>query len=248
MNRAAESVLALLLGGALLRISALSEDYLRYVKPGLRWPLIIAGALLVYTALRTLAREVLDSLPDPEGPAAETEEEHEGSPAHGGPLVAWLLILPVCAIVLVGPPALGSYSVDRSGATAIAKPSSDYPPLPAGDPIEVSLLDYVSRAVWDNGTSLRHRTLRMTGFVTTDAHGRVYLTRLVLTCCAADAQALRIVLNGDIPPGLDPDTWITVAGHYDPARLTDPVSQETVPTLALSSLSRVTAPSEPYDK
>lgn len=87
----------------------------------------------------------------------------------------------------------------------------------------------------------------MTGFVTVDAHGRTYLTRLALSCCAADAQALRIALRGDVPTGLDPDTWITVAGRYDPTRLTDPVSQQPVPALALTNLRKVAAPAEPYD-
>lgn len=83
MNRAAESILVLLIGGALLRISAFSDTYLRYVKPGLRWPLILAGALLVCAALLTLTREVfVDRLPDPDELIEKAEDPHEHGDGH----------------------------------------------------------------------------------------------------------------------------------------------------------------------
>lgn len=245
MSREVQSVLVLLLGGALLRITLASEVYLRYVKAGLHWPLVAAGALLVCAAVVTLLRDTF-------GPAAlaaddDDHPEHGHGHGHAGPLIAWLLVLPVFAIMLVGPPALGSYSVNRSGAAAAQRLSADYPPLPAGDPVRVSLLDYVSRALWAGGASLRGRDLRLTGFVTTGPLGRVYLTRIVITCCAADGQALRILLTGPVPDGLSPDTWVTVTGNYDGQRVKDPVSLEEVPTLSITRLNRVSTPAEPYD-
>ncbi len=53
MNREAQSVVLLLVGGAVLRISV-SDIYLRYVKEGLRPFLIVSGALLVAIAVATL--------------------------------------------------------------------------------------------------------------------------------------------------------------------------------------------------
>src|SRR4029453_8522269 len=71
------------------------------------------------------------------------------------PWVGWLLILPVFALLLVAPPALGSFAASRSG-TALQE-VSDFPKLPPGDPARISVLDYASRAVFDEGRSLGER-------------------------------------------------------------------------------------------
>ncbi|GAA3387878.1 TIGR03943 family putative permease subunit [Cryptosporangium minutisporangium] len=257
MNREAQSIVLLLIGGALLRITVFSDVYLRYVKPGLRWYLVAAGVVLVVAAVITLWRELFgNSAPPVEANAAsESSEASESNEAddghghahHGGPRVAWLLLLPVLTIFLIGPPSLGSYAADKQGATAVQQPSSDLPPLPAGDPVTISVLDYVTRAIWENGASLRGREARLTGFVTVGPDGTAYLTRIVLSCCAADGRPLKVALAGVQPATLERDAWITVVGGYDPARRTDPVSREAVPTIAVRTLTRIEPPAEPYD-
>jgi uncharacterized repeat protein (TIGR03943 family) len=263
MNREAQSVVLLLVGGAILRISAFSDVYLRYVKPGLRWFLIAAGVVLVCAALVTLWRDLFgrvpastghsdagpeDGSPEDGNPAHGVADHTNGEHAHGGPRVAWLLLLPVLTIFLIGPPSLGSYAAEKQGAAAIQQPSSDLPPLPAGDPVTLSVLDYVTRALWENGASLRGRQARLTGFVTVDPDGTVYLTRIVLSCCAADGRPLKVALAGVQPQTLERDAWITVVGEYDPARRIDRVSKEPLPTIAVRTLTSVQAPAEPYDQ
>ncbi|GAA0271760.1 TIGR03943 family putative permease subunit [Cryptosporangium japonicum] len=231
MNREAQSIVLLLIGGALLRLTVFSDVYLRYVKPGLRWYLVAAGAVLVVAGAITLWRDLFG-------------EERP----HAGPKVAWLLLLPVLTIFLIGPPALGSYAVEKQGAAAVQQPRSDLPPLPGGDPVRLSVLDYVTRALWEDGASFRGRQVRLTGFVTVDDSGTAYLTRIVLSCCAADGRPLKVALAGVPPATLERDVWITVVGGYDPTRHTDPVSNETVPTIAVRTLTRIPPPPEPYDR
>lgn len=258
MNRATQSVLVLLVGGSLLRITVFSDVYLRYVKAGLQWPLAITGALLVCTATVTLLGELYGSR------AQDVADEHavlthdgithghghghdDGhGHGHGGPTVAWLLVLPVAAIMLIGPPALGSYTVERAGAAEALQPAADYPALTGTDPVALSLREYVDRALWAEGKTLYGRTVRLTGFITSSSD-QTYLTRIAISCCAADGQALRLRLTGPVPSGLTPDTWTTVTGRYDGKQATDPVSDETIPTLTVRTLERVPAPSEPYD-
>ncbi|MFG1921598.1 TIGR03943 family putative permease subunit [Cryptosporangium sp. NPDC048952] len=230
MTKEAQSIVLLLIGGALLRITVFSDVYLRYVKPGLRWYLVAAGVVLVVAAAITLWRDLF--------------EDEEG---HSGPRVAWLLLLPVLTIFVIGPPSLGSYAAEKQGAAAVQQPRSDLPPLPAGNPVTLPVLDYVTRAVWEDGASLRGRQVRLTGFVTVDDNGTAYLTRIVLSCCAADGRPLKVALAGIPPATLERDTWITVVGGYDPTRHTDPVSREPVPTIAVRSLTRIEPPTEPYD-
>lgn len=251
MNHEAQSILLLLVGGALLRIAAFSDVYLRYVKPGLRWYLIAAGAVLVAAGVITLWRELFAHQPtaahDHDGESDESPQDDGHGHGHGGPRVAWLLLLPVLTLFLIGPPSLGSYAADKQGAAAIQQPNSDFPPLPASDPAKIPVLDYVTRAVWENGASLRGRQISLTGFVTHDDNGTAYLTRIVLSCCAADGRPLKVALTGIQPATLERDTWITAVGTYDPTRHTDPVSKEPIPTIAVRTLNRIDEPAEPYD-
>src|SRR4029453_7023500 len=105
VNREAQSVLLLLVGGAVLRISV-SDIYLRYVKEGLGPFLIVAGALLVAIAVATLLRELFKT--------EHHDHDHEEDDGHGhgahGTRIAWMLVLPVFATFLIAPPAVGSFS------------------------------------------------------------------------------------------------------------------------------------------
>lgn len=267
MSREAQSVLVLLVGGAVLRIS-LSDVYLRYVKEGLRPFLVVAGVLLVLIAVATLWREVFRRQPAGEGPAGEAALEahldgHDGDadPAsagaagagddghghsHGGPRVAWLLVLPVFAIFLVAPPALGSYSASRSSATVT--PQSDFPVLPAGDPVAIPVLEYASRAIWDRGGSLEGRTVRLTGFVSPRPQGGVYIARIALSCCAADGRPVKVALTGDaVSPGLVADTWIAVTGRYVPSTDKDPVTDDPIAAIEATRVEPIQAPRQPYE-
>ncbi|MBG0816432.1 TIGR03943 family protein [Planomonospora sp. ID82291] len=55
MNRTGQNLVLLLLGGALVKISAFSADFANYVKPGFRPLLIAAGAVLVLLSVAALA-------------------------------------------------------------------------------------------------------------------------------------------------------------------------------------------------
>src|SRR5262249_53453707 len=160
------------------------------------------------------------------------EEQHAHNDEHGHsrePWVGWLLVLPVFALLLVAPQALGSYAADRTG-TALQQ-VSDFPPLPDGDPAKISVLDYASRAVFDEGRSIGDREVRLTGFVMKGPQGQPYLARMILTCCAADARPVKVGLTGDAPTGLKPDTWLDVTGRYTKRSTKDPINGETIPYL-----------------
>jgi uncharacterized repeat protein (TIGR03943 family) len=246
VNRQAQAVIMLLLGGAVLRIS-LTDTYQRYVKPSLGPYLIAAGAVLVATAIATLWFELRgDRSPSEAGGSDDGEHDHE-SDGHG-PKVAWLLVLQVVALLLFAPPALGSYAANRSGtALAAQNSSSDFPKLPKGDPAKITILDYASRAVFDDGKSLEGHRVQLTGFVLSGPGGRPYLARMILTCCAADARPIKVALTGSVSPGLKQDTWLEVVGTYIDKRDKDPVNGETIPYLNVSDLHEVSAPAEPYE-
>jgi uncharacterized repeat protein (TIGR03943 family) len=234
VNKQAQAVIMLLFGGAILKAS-LSDLYLRYVKEGLRPFLIAAGALLVAAAVLTLWYDLRGK--------ADAHGHH-----HHEPKVGWLLLLPVLGLLLVAPPALGSYAAGQAG-TVLTAPGgdSDYPALPPGDPVDVGLLDYASRAVFDGGRSLTTRNLRLTGFVTPGPDGQPMLARMVMSCCAADGRPIKVALAGEVPAAVPADTWIQVTGVYSNRVEKDPVNQAQVPYLEVSSWQEIPAPKQQYE-
>ncbi|CAM5386318.1 TIGR03943 family putative permease subunit [Streptomyces purpurascens] len=231
MNRLAQSALLFLLGATLLH-AGVTDLYLRYVKAGLRPLVLLAGVVLIATAAATLWYER-------RGTGHEHDHHHE-------PRITWLLTLPVLALILVAPPALGSYSAAHTG-TALQKPFG-FPDLPADGPLRLGVADYAGRAVYGDGRSLRDRELRITGFVTLDRAGSPYLVRMGLNCCAADAQPVKIALTGNIPPVLSPDTWLEITGRYTPRRTKDPVNDGPIPYLEVTRAKPVPTPHDPYDE
>jgi putative membrane protein len=165
---------------------------------------------------------------------------------HREPRVSWLLVLPLFALILVAPPALGSYSALRSG-TALQPPLA-YPALPSGDPAPLSLVDYAGRAAYGHGRSLGDRKVEVTGFVALDPGGTPYLVRMALNCCAADAQPVKIGLSGKLPPVLQPDSWLQVTGTYTGRRTKDPVNGGIIPFLDVIQAKPVPEPKDPYDE
>ena len=266
MTREIQSVLLVLVGGAMLRISV-GDVYLRYVKEGMRPWLLVSGGLLVLggvlmlvDVLRTARRASADGAlehdgseafdanhllaPDVSDVDADSVDEEGHSHAHGGPRSAWLLLLPVAAIFLVAPPALGSFTAERQASSVIQPADSSAPPLPAGNPVVITLADYAARAVWDDGTTLKGRNVRMVGFVTPNPAGGWWLTRLQLTCCAADALATKISPVGG-PASLPADTWVQVTGQWEPGGGVQ--DEKAIPLVKVESLVKVAEPKNPYE-
>lgn len=235
MNKQAQTAVLFLTGAALLHAGT-TDLYLRYVKSGLRPLLLLAGAVLLLTALATTWYEW----------RARKRAEEAGAHPHREPRISWLLLLPLFALILVAPPALGSYSAVRTG-TALQQPYG-YQKVPERGVLRLSLVDYAGRAAYDHGRHLTGRTLQITGFVSLDAKGTPYLVRMALNCCAADAQPVKLALTGKIPPVLQPDTWLQITGTYIPRSTRDPINNAPIPYLRVTSARPVPVPHDPYDE
>ncbi len=255
MNRQAQSAVLFVLGAALLH-AGLTDLYLRYVKAGLRPLVLAAGVVLIATALATTWYEWRHKrrAAAPEDHAHEDdahedddhEDDDQGGHVHREPRVSWLLVLPLFALILVAPPALGSYSAMRTG-TALQQ-AYGYQKLPATGPLRLGLADYAGRAVYEHGRGLAGRQITITGFVALDHSGAPYLVRMALNCCAADAQPVKVGLTGQVPPVLRPDGWLQVTGTYTGKRTKDTVNGGPIPYLRVTAAKPVPTPSDPYDE
>lgn len=271
MRRDTQAVVLLLVGATLLKV-AIAGTYVRYVKPA-HLPLLVgAGAVLVAVAAITLWRHIRAGAPaepsevdyrERAEAAGRAAAAHEGLNDHDGAdhepdedtngdrqedsRVGWLLLIPALALLLFSPPALGPYLANRDGTALSSASSSDFAPLPAADPVPISLRDYAARAVFDEGRSLSGRDVRLTGFVIAGARGTPYLARLVVDCCAADARPIKIGLTGDLPGILAQDQWVEVVGRYVDQADRDPVNGAVIPYLFVVSVRDIAAPDEPYE-
>jgi uncharacterized repeat protein (TIGR03943 family) len=254
MRREVQAILLVLLGSAVLRISLFSDTYLRYVRAALRPYLITAGVLVVALGVLTAVAALRGREPDPEEHREEDAQQDEHD-AHGhddghghshahGPRIAWLLALPAVVILLVAPPALGSYTAQHSGNT-VAKPdtAAGFPPLPAGDPLSLPLSEFEVRADWDTAKPLLGRRVKLLGFVTPKSGGGWYVTRLVISCCAADAVTYKAEIRGaQMPPA---NSWVTVTGVWQPDGTA--AQPDAVPALNASQVVPVPQPRDPYE-
>lgn len=204
MKRTLQSGLLVLCGLGLLRISLVSDLCLRYVKESMRPLLIVSGCVLV---LLGIVSAVLDR--------KRHEQEYDG---HGHdhsrvPRVAWLLLLPAVSLLCYAPPALGAYTASRQPPEPIAH-QGGFGPLPAVSPLPMTLSDFTSRVRQDRAGAVKGRTILMTGIVTPHGKGGWDLTRIIINCCAADAQSVKVrVYGGPVPPA---DTWVAVTGTWHP--------------------------------
>jgi uncharacterized repeat protein (TIGR03943 family) len=241
MNRQAQAVVMLLLGGAVVRASV-TDMYLRYVKESLQPFLIAAGVVLIAAAVMTLFYEVLRP-----SPKAHDDHDHGDGKPHREPRVGWLLILPVLGLLLVAPPALGSYAAGQAGTALSSQQVSDYPPLPEGDPAKISVLDYASRAVFDKGVSLGERRVQLTGFIAKGPNGEPILARIILSCCAADGRPIKLGMSGNTPAELATDTWVEVVGKYTDKTAADPVNDEAIPYVEVETWQEIDPPKQQYE-
>lgn len=239
MKRETQNILLLLLGGALLKI-ALNGDYLRYVKPSQQPWMIAGGAVMIGLGALAIIGDLLASRR-----AAEPTRGHEH---HHPARSAWLLMVPVLAVFLVAPPALGADSVTRTEAraplSATATDAAAFPPLPAEDVVPLRMSDFVSRAGWDGNGTLNGRTIALSGFVVQSKEGTL-LARMVISCCAADAYPVTVKLTGDAARTYKSDAWIEVTGSVVPGTATKANSY--TPDFTVASIRPVLTPQDPYE-
>jgi uncharacterized repeat protein (TIGR03943 family) len=229
-----------LLVGAIGLWLGLSQAALAYVRPGLRPPLAASGVVLLLLGVVALLWR----------PGGATDGH---SHAHGehGLRSAWLLLLPVLVLVLVTPPALGSYAASRQPPGTNNGSTGQFPPLP--EPVDgaVPLLvsEFVARAQEDQKRSLEGQRVRLVGFVIPDrSGGRDYqLARFVLACCAADAEAYTVQIRGDATPR-QADQWLLVEGRWLPQPVPkQPGSFTKPPVLLTDAVTTIRAPANRYE-
>jgi uncharacterized repeat protein (TIGR03943 family) len=232
MSRGTQNTLVLLVGLSAV-VMILKGSYLHFVKPSLLPWLIAAAVVLIVLAVVSIVGDLRH------GPAGDHGHSHRT-------WLVWLLLVPIALTTFVVPPPLGAQGAAPEAVAATAPQKRAFPPLPAGDAPTVSIPDVVMRAAADSTNSLDNRPITITGFTLRYAEG-TDLGRVVIVCCAADAQLARIHLSGSAVAelaGYPEDTWLEMTGTV--VLGTSTLATNYVPTLAISSFRRVGKPANTY--
>jgi uncharacterized repeat protein (TIGR03943 family) len=232
VRRETQNILLVLVGGALLKIS-FTGTYLRYVKPSHQWLLIVAGVVMLALAVISIVRDLTARQ------AAPHDDHHHSTRS------AWLLVLPVLAVFLVAPPALGADTVQRAADSAPTNDGSAlFPALPKGDVLPLTLSDFSERAAWDSGDSLNGRKIALTGFVVHEGR-TTYVARIAIACCAADAYPVKVELRDGDLSGYPNDSWIQAVVELVPDSATK--ANKYVPSATVVSVKQIPEPEDPYE-
>lgn len=177
-----------------------------------------------------------------------TEPAHHDHDHGDAPRVGWLFALPLVIVLGVSPTQLGAFAAESSSGWV---PQSNVEPLQPGalgGPSELRISEFLRLAFWDETRSLEGAPVRLTGFVINDDErpDGFWLTRFVVSCCAADGSPAQVWVPTDQP--LADEQWLEVEGEWDPPGLEGyPDDGSAVVVLEPTAITPIEQPAEPYE-
>ena len=235
MNRVARASLTMFVGAVAVRLVT-SGGFGWFLQQRMRLPLLIGGIVALALGLAEIWAATREERADPDARSRTS-----------APRVGWLLILPIVVLIAVAPTGLGAAAADRVDAYVPLESADPFGPLPAGDPPELRVFDFVDRALWDDARSLEGADVALEGLVVNDdgAPDGFLLTRFLVSCCAADGIPIQVRVRAVDTP-LDDDTWVRVVVRWIPTEPDAPTPE--VVEAELVSLQIVDdPPNTPYE-
>src|SRR5664279_1626518 len=138
---------------------------------------------------------------------------------------------------------------DGSGSAADSTGSRrtmHFPALPAGANPSIGMKDLILRALYDADNSVEGVPVTVTGFIAPPGDGYTdgyTVARIVISCCAADANPMQLHIAGD--PPFPADTWVDAVVTVVPNTAT--MDNGYVPTVTVTSMTPVPQPDDPYE-
>jgi uncharacterized repeat protein (TIGR03943 family) len=231
----------LLMVGALAAWLGGTDVALNYVRPGTR-PLLLTGGLVLCCLAVLPPKGLLAAIR--RGASRDAPAPNDPGHTHVDLSIGWLLLVPTVLLIVVPPSPLGPNAVRSRLVRTASGPVSD-PPIghPVGGAVPMAMVEFYSRAAVGDAQLLYDVPVRVVGFVSSVEGGGYRLARFAIFCCAADAEAVEITVQGDAVPR-HANEWLQVEGVFSaPA----PGASRTPPTLRARKVSAVGQPRAPYE-
>ena len=174
-----------------------------FVQQRMRWPLAAAAACVLVLGIVDVVGWLRERVDDQRSV---------------GPVVGWLLAAPLLVLTSVSPTGLGAAASTRVDAFEPQPPQeTDAWALPAEDPFEMRMIDFVNHALYDEQRRLEGRQVILEGLVVNDpeVEDGFLLVRFVVSCCAADGLPLKVALRGAAEQ-FDDDQWVRATVTWRP--------------------------------
>lgn len=175
----------------------------------------------------------------------EHHHEHDHAPSAGN---LWVMLIPLLIGVLIPARPLNSSAFDTKGFNTSA-------PLVSSDSSarifeteseERNILDWLKLFNYeDDVTQFVGQKASVVGFVYFDEAleaDQFYVSRFVVSCCAADGFAIAMPVRWRESPSLQQDSWVVVKGRIESITL----DENRVPMIAAESVEAVGIPDQPY--
>ena len=175
----------------------------------------------------------------------EHEHDHDHAPASAN---LWFMLIPLLIGVLIPSRPLDSSSFATKGFSAntplVSADSSAQLFQTASE--ERNILDWVKLFNFQNDIpQFLGQQASVTGFVYFDKSlnkNQFFVSRFVISCCAADASAIVMIVEWPQASTLKQDSWVLVKGAVQSITLND----RAAPLIQAASVQAVPEPEQPY--
>lgn len=204
-------------------------------------PLTIFGIIM----LAILAQTVFTEIKRSRQRALAGEHDHDHAPAASS---LWFMLVPLLIGVLIPARPLDSAAFATKGfntnAPLISADSSAL--LFETDSEERNVLDWIKLFNYEeNVTQFIGQKASVIGFVYFNedlSENQFFVSRFVVSCCAADGFAIAMAAEWDDAAALQQDSWVLVKGTIEAITIND----RRVPMIVAESVQEVPVPNQPY--
>jgi len=204
--------------------------------------LILVGASYRYRAAQTQPHE-----------HPHEDDSHHDHAGHQHGNLSWagllLVALPVILGLVVPPKPLGAAAMSNREISVGSVSSATAPKttqLISRPTTEKNVLDWlIDFRLAQDPAAFANQEAKVIGFVYHDERfgaDQFMVSRFVLSCCAADAAPLGLVVTWPETTGLTSDQWVEVSGHLQPGEF----DGEAMPILMADKVAPTEVPDQPY--
>ena len=198
------------------------------------------GIIFLGVLVQSLFRAVRESR---EQQAEEHDHDHAPSPMN-----LWIMLLPLLIGILIPAKPLDASAVSAKGLTTssalISSDSSTRLLETASE--QRNVLDWVKLFYFENDlTPFIGQQASVLGFVYHSEdlpQGHFFVSRFILSCCAADGYAVGVIVESPEAASLEKDTWVQVSGPVDVLSFNGQAS----PLIHAQEIELVSQPEQPY--